>query len=93
VARPPIFDRDEKVFGYELLFRDGMENMFQGGDADVAWRSTLDSSLLVDIDVLCDGRSVFLNCTHNRLIGAWAGCCLRTPPWLRFCKPIWSMPK
>jgi len=24
VARQPIFDRAEKVFGYELLFRDGI---------------------------------------------------------------------
>jgi len=69
VARQPIFDRDEKVFGYELLFRDDMENMFHGGDADVASRSTLDSSLLVGLDVLCDGRRAFLNCTHNTLIG------------------------
>ena len=30
VARQPIFDRDEKVFGYELLFRDGLENAFHG---------------------------------------------------------------
>ncbi len=69
VARQPIFDRDEKVFGYELLFRDDMENVFHGCDADVASRSTLDSSLLVGLDVLCDGRRAFLNCTRNTLIG------------------------
>jgi len=69
VARQPIFDREEKVFGYELLFRDDMENAFHGGDADVASRSTLDSSLLVGLDVLCDGRRAFLNCTRNTLIG------------------------
>jgi len=28
VARQPIFDRDKKVFGYELLFRDDMDNAF-----------------------------------------------------------------
>jgi len=69
VARQPIFDRDEKVFGYELLFRDDMENVFHGGDPDVASRSTLDSSLLVGLDVLCDGRRAFLNCTRDTLIG------------------------
>jgi hypothetical protein len=26
VARQPILTKDEKVFGYELLFRDGVEN-------------------------------------------------------------------
>ena len=43
VARQPIFDRNEKVFGYELLFRDGLENSFQG-DPDQASRATLDRS-------------------------------------------------
>ena len=68
VARQPIFDREEKVFGYELLFRDGMENVFCG-DADMASRSTVDSSLLVGLDVLCDGHRAFLNCTRETLIG------------------------
>jgi len=27
VARQPVFDRAEKVFGYELLFRDGSESV------------------------------------------------------------------
>ena len=69
VARQPIFDREEKVFGYELLFRDGMENAFRGVDADAASRSTLDSSLLMGLDVLCDGRRAFLNCTRETLVG------------------------
>jgi EAL and modified HD-GYP domain-containing signal transduction protein len=68
VARQPIFDRDEKVFGYELLFRDDMENTFHDVDPEVASRSTLDSSLLVGLDVLCDGRRAFLNCTRETLI-------------------------
>ena len=45
VARQPIFDRDEKVFGCGLLFRDDMDNTFHGGDPDAASRSPLDSSL------------------------------------------------
>jgi c-di-GMP-related signal transduction protein len=69
VARQPIFDRDEKVFGYELLFRDGMENAFHGRDADAASHSTLDSSLLMGLDVLCDGRRAFVNCTRSTLTG------------------------
>jgi c-di-GMP-related signal transduction protein len=68
VARQPIFDRETKVFGYELLFRDDMENMFHGGDADAASLSTLDSSFLVGLDVLCDGRHAFVNCTRDTLI-------------------------
>jgi c-di-GMP-related signal transduction protein len=67
VARQPIFDRDEKVFGYELLFRDGLETAFSG-DEDEASRATLDRSLLMGIDVLCDGRRAFVNCTRDTLI-------------------------
>jgi len=67
VARQPIFDREEKVFGYELLFRDGLENAFNG-DCDEASRATLDRSLLIGLDVLCDGRRAFVNCTRDTLI-------------------------
>jgi EAL and modified HD-GYP domain-containing signal transduction protein len=67
VARQPIFDRDENVFGYELLFRDGLENCFNG-DTDEASRATLDRSLLMGLDILCDGRRAFVNCTRDTLI-------------------------
>jgi c-di-GMP-related signal transduction protein len=67
VARQPIVDRDEKVFGYELLFRDGLENTFHG-DVDEASRATLDRSLLMGLDVLCDGRRAFVNCTRDTLM-------------------------
>ncbi len=67
VARQPIFDRVEKVFGYELLFRDGIENAFNG-DCEIASRATLDSTLLMGLDVLCDGKLGFLNCTRDTLI-------------------------
>ena len=67
VARQPIFDREQKVFGYELLFRDGLENAFSG-DTDEASRATLDRSLLMGLDVLCDGRRAFVNCTRDTLI-------------------------
>ncbi len=67
VARQPIFDREENVFGYELLFRDGLENAFSG-DTDEASRATLDRSLLMGLDILCDGRRAFVNCTRDTLI-------------------------
>ncbi len=67
VARQPIFDREEKVFGYELLFRDGLANAFSG-DTDEASRATLDRSLLMGLDVLCDGRRAFVNCTKDTLV-------------------------
>lgn len=67
VARQPILDRDEKVFGYELLFRDGVENTFSG-DCDEASRATLDRSLVTGLEVLCDGHRAFINCTRDTLI-------------------------
>jgi c-di-GMP-related signal transduction protein len=67
VARQPIVDREEKVFGYELLFRDGLETAFSG-DTDEASRATLDRSLLMGLDVLCDGRRAFVNCTRDTLL-------------------------
>src|SRR5271165_1732268 len=67
VARQPIFDRDQNVFGYELLFRDGLVNAFSG-DTNEASRATLDRSLLIGLDVLCDGRRAFVNCTKDTLV-------------------------
>jgi c-di-GMP-related signal transduction protein len=68
VARQPILNRDQQVFAYELLFRDGVENVFRATDAEAAARSTLDSSLLMGFDVLCDGQKAFINCTRDLLL-------------------------
>jgi EAL and modified HD-GYP domain-containing signal transduction protein len=68
VARQPILSSNEQVFGYELLFRDGVENYFSHIDPDVASRSTLDTSILMGLDVLCDGRRAFINCTRETLL-------------------------
>jgi c-di-GMP-related signal transduction protein len=68
VARQAILTSDEKVFGYELLFRDGVENFFRHEDADAASRSTLSTTSLVGLDILCDGRRGFINCTRDILI-------------------------
>ncbi|MFY9905644.1 MAG: HDOD domain-containing protein [Terriglobales bacterium] len=66
VARQPIFDREQNVFGYELLFRNGVEDFFNA-DPELAARSTLDSSLLYGINTLCDNRRAFVNCTREVL--------------------------
>jgi c-di-GMP-related signal transduction protein len=68
VARQPILTADEKVFGYELLFRDGVEHFFGCRDADAASRSTLNTSMLLGLDALCDGRRAFVNCTRDVLL-------------------------
>ncbi len=68
IARQPIFTKEEQLFGYELLFRDGVENYFRATDMEAAARSTLDSSMLMGLDVLCDGRRAFVNCTREVLL-------------------------
>jgi c-di-GMP phosphodiesterase len=55
------------VFGYELLFRDGVEDYFYHSDAEAAARNTLDTSVLMGLDTLCDGRQAFINCTGETL--------------------------
>src|SRR5271169_4413647 len=68
VARQAILTADEKVFGYELLFRDGIEDFFRQADADAASHSTLNTSMLIGLDALCDGRRAFINCTREILL-------------------------
>jgi c-di-GMP-related signal transduction protein len=50
------------------LFRDGVESYFCPADPEAASRSTLDSSLLTGLDVLCNGRRAFINCTRDMLL-------------------------
>lgn len=68
VARQTILATDESVFGYELLFRNGIEDFFSATDADAASRSTLNTSMLIGLDVLCNGRRAFINCTRDILL-------------------------
>src|SRR3954464_8918280 len=72
VARQPILTVDEQVVAYELLFRDSMENCFSSPDANTAACSTLDSSLMIGLDTLCNGRLAFLNFTRDVLLGDYA---------------------
>jgi EAL and modified HD-GYP domain-containing signal transduction protein len=67
VGRQPIFDRARKVFGYELLFRNGIEDYFNA-DPELAARSTLDSSLLIGLNTLCHHTRAFVNCTRDILL-------------------------
>jgi c-di-GMP-related signal transduction protein len=70
-ARQPILTGDEYVYGYELLFRDGTENYFTSSNPDAATRSVLDTSTLLGLDILCDGRTAFINCTREILLGEY----------------------
>jgi c-di-GMP-related signal transduction protein len=89
VARQPILTVDEKVYGYELLFRDGIENHFRETDADSASRRTLDTSLLMGLELLCDSRRGFVNCTRDTLLKDYM---TLLPPTLAVVEVLESVP-
>lgn len=68
IARQPIFDVNQVVYAYELLFRSGMDNFFRGGDLDQASSKVIgDSVLLHGLDVLTAGKKAFYNVTRETL--------------------------
>jgi EAL and modified HD-GYP domain-containing signal transduction protein len=66
VARQPIFDRNKKIYAYELLFRTGLSNKFPDIDGDIATTSLLSSSFFtVGIDKVAAGKIAFINFTEE----------------------------
>ena len=62
VARQPIFQRDLRVYGYELLYRAGQENVFDGTQADVATARIIANFVLtIGAEQLLNGKPAFLN--------------------------------
>lgn len=72
VARQPIFNRREQVYGYELLFRSGLENRYTASDGDAAARDVADNILTIGARTLTAGRKAFLNCTRQFLVNEYA---------------------
>jgi c-di-GMP-related signal transduction protein len=89
VARQPILKADEKVFGYELLFRDGVVNHFRELDVDAASRRALDTSLQIGMGVLCDGHLGFVNCTRDLLLNDYM---TLLPPTVAVVEVLESVP-
>jgi len=66
VARQPIFDRNKKIYAYELLFRSGASNCFPYIDGETATTSLLSSSFFtVGIDRIVSGKIAFINFTED----------------------------
>jgi c-di-GMP-related signal transduction protein len=69
VARQPIFKKDQSIYGYELLFRDGMENYFRATNFDEASLAVIRNALLVfGSQKLTGGRKAFINVTKTLLL-------------------------
>ncbi|MBM7557392.1 EAL and HDOD domain-containing protein [Halanaerobacter jeridensis] len=70
VARQPIFDREENVCAYELLYREGLENIYNPEvDGDEATSQVLTSSFgVIGIEEITNGNRAFVNFTKELLI-------------------------
>lgn len=68
LARQPILNKDEKVLGYELLFRESPEEDRFNSDFEGGTRSIIDTVNVMGLDVVCDGRLAFINCTEEMLL-------------------------
>jgi len=69
MARQPIFDTGRKVFGYELLCRSGVENLFTHENVDQASTKVIaDSYLLMGMETLTHGKKAFLNLSEEVLV-------------------------
>ncbi len=69
IARQPIFDRELRVFGYELLYRSGRSDAYDHADPDQATVELLNNSLMVNrLQDLTGGRLGFVNVTENLLL-------------------------
>lgn len=68
IAKQPILDAHENVFGYELLFRDGPQSLFSGVNPNHASLNTMDYSLALGTGTLTGDKLAFVNCTRELLV-------------------------
>lgn len=70
IGRQPIFNMQEQVVAYELLYRNNRRNAFPNTDLDTATVDVLVNSILsIGIDEVTKGRPYFVNFTENLLMG------------------------
>lgn len=73
MARQPIFDRRKRVVAYELLFRSGLQNVFDAADGELATSRVISDSFLVfDSQSTTRGKRAFVNFTRDFLLGPYA---------------------
>lgn len=73
IARQPILDCFERVFGYELLFRAGNEGFARMTSPSHASAAVISDSLfLYGLKELTGGARAFINCSRETLVGGHA---------------------
>ena len=73
ISRQPILDRYERVYGYEILFRPGEEEIWppmNGGQAGED--ASPGTPAFEGMDEITDGARAFIKCTRQALIGGQA---------------------
>ena len=69
IARQPIFDTKQRIYGYELLYRSGMENVYAEADGDKASLFVIGNTVLViGSQQISQGKRVFVNFTRKLLL-------------------------
>jgi EAL and modified HD-GYP domain-containing signal transduction protein len=73
VARQPILDRAKKLFAYELLLRDSLDNIFPKNiKEDVATAKIIEGlEFNLGLESLTQGSLAFINFTHDSLINGY----------------------
>ena len=68
-ARQPILNRDKELIGYELLFRDGVDNVFPNIDGDEATTRLIEGSQFnFGLEDLTDNKPAYINFTLETLL-------------------------
>ncbi len=68
-ARQPILDVNKNLYAYELLFRDGVDNVFPGIDEDEATSRIIEGSQFnLGIEHLTGNKPAFINFTLDTIL-------------------------
>lgn len=67
LARQPILTKDEKVFAYQLLFREGTGGRPTDSLLPSETASIIDTLNVIGFDAVCDGRLALISCNEDML--------------------------
>jgi EAL and modified HD-GYP domain-containing signal transduction protein len=68
-ARQPIFNQNKQLMGYELLFRDGVDNVFPNIDGDEATSKLIEGSQFnFGLEDLTDNKPAYINFTLDTIL-------------------------
>lgn len=68
-ARQPILDVNKELYAYELLFRDGVDNVFPDIDGDLATSRIVEGAQInFGLEDLTDGKPAFINFTLDTIV-------------------------